>query len=72
MQNPVGAAEGRDLLILLVKNKIKRSQPPAAPTGNQCQPITGRWQTQTNPGAIRGLSFLATPLSIAAFFGGFD
>jgi hypothetical protein len=30
---PVGAAEGCDLLILLLKNKIKRSQPAAAPTG---------------------------------------
>jgi len=30
---PVGAAEGCDLLTLIVKNKIKRSQPSAAPTG---------------------------------------
>ncbi|MCU7218387.1 hypothetical protein, partial [Pseudomonas sp. VE 196-7] len=30
---PVGAAEGCDLLILILKNKIKRSQPSAAPTG---------------------------------------
>ncbi|PTT25641.1 DUF4381 domain-containing protein [Pseudomonas sp. HMWF021] len=30
---PVGAAEGCDLLILLFKGKIKRSQPSAAPTG---------------------------------------
>jgi hypothetical protein len=30
---PVGAAAGCDLLILLLKNKIKRSQPAAAPTG---------------------------------------
>jgi hypothetical protein len=30
---PVGAAEGCDLLILLLKNNIKRSQPAAAPTG---------------------------------------
>ncbi|MBK5352455.1 hypothetical protein JFU37_08035 [Pseudomonas sp. TH41] len=29
---PVGAAEGCDLLILLLKTKIKRSQPAAAPT----------------------------------------
>jgi Domain of unknown function (DUF4381) len=29
----VGAAEGCDLLILLFKGKIKRSQPSAAPTG---------------------------------------
>jgi hypothetical protein len=29
----VGAAEGCDLLILIFKNKIKRSQPSAAPTG---------------------------------------
>jgi hypothetical protein len=28
----VGAAEGCDLLILIVKDKIKRSQPLAAPT----------------------------------------
>ncbi|CAI8803439.1 hypothetical protein EMIT0P395_10215 [Pseudomonas sp. IT-P395] len=28
----VGAAEGCDLLTLFVKNKIKRSQPSAAPT----------------------------------------
>jgi hypothetical protein len=28
----VGAAEGCDLLILLLINKIKRSQPSAAPT----------------------------------------
>jgi hypothetical protein len=32
----VGAAEGCDLLILICKNKIKRSQPAAAPTG-RCQ-----------------------------------
>jgi hypothetical protein len=31
--NVVGAAEGCDLLILTFKNKIKRSQPSAAPTG---------------------------------------
>ena len=30
---PVGAAEGCDLLMLILKNKIKRSQPSAAPTG---------------------------------------
>ncbi|MBV6827146.1 hypothetical protein [Pseudomonas sp. PD9R] len=30
----VGAAEGCDLLILILKNKIKRSQPSAAPTGS--------------------------------------
>jgi hypothetical protein len=30
---PVGAAEGCDLLIVLLKIKIKRSQPSAAPTG---------------------------------------
>ncbi|MBK5533339.1 hypothetical protein JFT91_12115 [Pseudomonas sp. TH08] len=30
----VGAAEGCDLLILILKNKIKRSQPSAAPTGD--------------------------------------
>jgi hypothetical protein len=30
---PVGAAEGCDLLILIFKNQIKRSQPSAAPTG---------------------------------------
>jgi hypothetical protein len=30
---PVGAAEGCDLLLLPFKNKIKRSQPAAAPTG---------------------------------------
>jgi hypothetical protein len=30
---PVGAAEGCDLLILTFQNKIKRSQPSAAPTG---------------------------------------
>jgi hypothetical protein len=30
---PAGAAEGCDLLILLFKGKIKRSQPSAAPTG---------------------------------------
>jgi hypothetical protein len=29
----VGAAEGCDLLILLFKIKVKRSQPSAAPTG---------------------------------------
>jgi hypothetical protein len=29
---PVGAAEGCDLLILIFKNQIKRSQPAAAPT----------------------------------------
>jgi hypothetical protein len=34
LQNPVGAAEGCDLLILSFKNKINRSQPAAAPTGN--------------------------------------
>ncbi len=32
-ENPVGAAEGCDLLTLIFKNKIKRSQPAAAPTG---------------------------------------
>src|SRR5690606_24090496 len=32
---PVGAAAGCDLLMLIVKNKIKRSQPSPAPTG-QC------------------------------------
>jgi hypothetical protein len=32
-QNPVGAAEGCDLLALFLKDKIKRSQPSAAPTG---------------------------------------
>jgi hypothetical protein len=30
---PVGAAAGCDLLILLLKTKIKRSQLAAAPTG---------------------------------------
>jgi hypothetical protein len=30
---PVGAAAGCDLLILIFKNQIKRSQPSAAPTG---------------------------------------
>ena len=30
---PVGAAEGCDLLILLFKGNVKRSQPSAAPTG---------------------------------------
>src|SRR5690349_4581611 len=30
--HPVGAAEGCDLLILIFKNKIKRSQHAAAPT----------------------------------------
>ncbi|VVO91946.1 hypothetical protein PS898_02362 [Pseudomonas fluorescens] len=29
---PVGAAEGCDLLTLILKNKVKRSQPSAAPT----------------------------------------
>ncbi|CAI8894885.1 hypothetical protein EMIT0232MI5_30377 [Pseudomonas sp. IT-232MI5] len=29
----VGAAEGCDLLILILKIKVKRSQPSAAPTG---------------------------------------
>jgi hypothetical protein len=29
----VGAAEGCDLLMLILKNKINRSQPSAAPTG---------------------------------------
>jgi hypothetical protein len=29
----VGAAEGCDLLMLILKSKIKRSQPSAAPTG---------------------------------------
>jgi hypothetical protein len=33
MLAPVGAAEGCDLLLLLLKIKIKRSQPAAAPTG---------------------------------------
>ncbi|WP_236645199.1 hypothetical protein, partial [Pseudomonas sp. RIT288] len=32
--NRVGAAAGCDLLILILKSKIKRSQPSAAPTGN--------------------------------------
>ncbi|EJN22667.1 hypothetical protein PMI36_03025 [Pseudomonas sp. GM79] len=32
----VGAAEGCDLLILSFKNKVKRSQPAAAPTGIGC------------------------------------
>ncbi|WP_160165325.1 hypothetical protein [Pseudomonas sp. GM30] len=32
---PVGAAEGCDLLMVLLKNKIKRSQPSAAPTGGR-------------------------------------
>ncbi|CAI8727177.1 hypothetical protein EMIT0232MI5_110263 [Pseudomonas sp. IT-232MI5] len=31
-KSPVGAAEGCDLLILIFKSKIKRSQPSAAPT----------------------------------------
>jgi hypothetical protein len=30
---PVGAAEGCDLLILILNTKIKRSQPSTAPTG---------------------------------------
>jgi hypothetical protein len=29
---PVGAAEGSDLLILILNTKVKRSQPSAAPT----------------------------------------
>ncbi|WP_150615426.1 hypothetical protein [Pseudomonas fluorescens] len=33
-QTPVGAAEGCDLLILIFKSKIKRSQPSATPTGD--------------------------------------
>jgi hypothetical protein len=33
LDNPVGAAEGCDLLILFLKIKVKRSQPSAAPTG---------------------------------------
>jgi hypothetical protein len=33
MTASVGAAEGRDLLILILKSKIKRSQPSAVPTG---------------------------------------
>ncbi len=33
--SPVGAAAGCDLLTLIFKNKVKRSQPAAAPTGKQ-------------------------------------
>ncbi|MNK88968.1 hypothetical protein D3C87_1089600 [compost metagenome] len=33
---PVGAAAGCDLLILILKTKIKRSQPASAPTGAGC------------------------------------
>ncbi|MBI6950939.1 MULTISPECIES: hypothetical protein [Pseudomonas] len=36
----VGAAEGCDLLILVLKSKFKRSQPSAAPT----QDVFYRWE----------------------------
>ncbi|EPA97184.1 hypothetical protein PG5_24930 [Pseudomonas sp. G5(2012)] len=36
---PVGAAAGCDLLILIFKSKIKRSQPAAAPTKDTIEPF---------------------------------
>ncbi|WP_148053195.1 hypothetical protein [Pseudomonas frederiksbergensis] len=37
--SPVGAAEGCDLLILILNSKIKRSQPSAAPTGGSASQL---------------------------------
>jgi hypothetical protein len=44
----VGAAEGCDLLILIFKIKVKRSQPSAAPTGLRVAPVNPRAHLRNN------------------------